>query len=282
MDILTDKLLLKDLKVVYLSDLNSIKLINILLSPNWFSLIVVVSGSIHFTQGTTSVNVCAREVYVIPNGAQASAISLSLRICLLSCTIDFAVRSRVIRFGIGYMEALTNQRSFIFSLTQIEVRGMVSLLGLLQKNISKKHTIFKDQMVLLCFSMILYEYIELRYKYGYNIARLEYRSEKIVMSFITLVQQHCAAHHNVKFYADCLYVSSGHLGKAVRSVLRMSAKHFIEMVIVSEAYILLADPALSITEIAELLYFDSSSSFSGFFKKYSKLTPSQYRQSLKS
>lgn len=281
MNNLTDKRWLSELKVVYLADFTSIKIFAVLLNPGWFSLILIVSGTVDFMEGSFRVKLSAGNLYVVSRRAEVSAISLPVRICLLSCSIDFAITGRIARFGIGSMEALINQKHFVLSLTRDETREVVSLFGLLKKKIFNKHAIFQDEMVLLCFNMVLYEYIELRYKYGSNIARRHYRSEKIVMRFIALVHQHCKVYHNVKFYANCLYVSNGHLGKAVRSVLGISAKHFIEIALISEAYALLADHDLSITEVAELLHFDSPSSFSGFFKKYTKLTPTQYRLSLK-
>lgn len=281
MDTFTDKLWLKDLKVIYLSDLKSIKYLKTLLNPDWFSLIVVVSGSIKFNEGSFRIDITAGDLYVIPAVAQVNSFSAPLRICLLSCSIDFAIANRIVRFEINYLEALTTQSSCVLSITSVEIRHIISLFRLLKKMIINKQAVFRDVMVLLCINMIIYEYIELRYRYGKNTVAVHNSNEKIVIRFITLVQQNCVEHHAIKFYADSLYVSKGHLSKAVRSILRMSAKHFIEMALISEAYILLADTNLSITDVGEQLYFDSASSFSTFFKKHTKLTPTQYRLGLK-
>lgn len=277
---INDKRWPSELKVVYLADFTSIKIFAVLLNPGWFSLIIIVSGTIDFMIGSSKVNLSAGDLYVIPSEAEINADFAPVRICLLSCTIDFAVTSRIARFGIGYMQALTSQKPSVLSLTQKETQHIISLFGLLKKKISSKNTIFQDEMVLLWVKIILYEYVELRYKYDKNFASVHY-SEKMVMSFITLVQQNCKAHHKVAFYADCLYVSKGHLGKSVRSILGISVKYFIEMAVLSEAYTLLADHALSISEVADQLHFDSSSAFSAFFKKHTKFTPTQYRQSIK-
>lgn len=266
--------------MLFNKDFNSIDEFTSVLNQGWFSLIMIVSGTIDFTEGPSRVNLSAGNLYVIPVAAQVKADSLAVRICLLSCSADFASSGRIVRFGIGYAQTLTHQRSLVLPLGQTEARYLISLFGLLKKKFSSGHSIFQHEMVLLWVNIILYEYIELRYKYDKNASWVHHR-EKIVSNFITLVQRHCKEHHSVKFYADCLCVSKGHLGKSVRCILGVSAKYFIEIALVSEAYVLLSDPALSITQAAEQLHFDSSSSFSAFFKKHTKLTPTQYRLSLK-
>lgn len=271
---------MRELIVVYLADYTSVKIFTLAISPGWFSLIVIVSGTIDFIVGSSRVNLSQGDLYIIPEGAEVNVDFSPVRICLLSCTMGFAVTSRIARFGTGYMEALTSQKPFVLPLTQAEARHIISLFGLLKKKISSNSTIFQDEMVLLWVNMILYEYIELRYKYDKNFKAIHY-GEKLVLNFTVLVQQNCKVHHGVKFYADCLCVSKGHLGKSVRGILGFSAKYFIEMALISEAYPLLGDYALSITEIADQLHFDSPSSFSAFFKKHTKLTPTQYRLSLK-
>lgn len=278
---LTYKLWLTELKVLHLVDFKSLKTCNTLLNPGWFSLIQVVSGTINFMDGSSSISLSAGDMYAVPSMAEVIAVTPPLQICFISCTMDFAVTNRFSRSGIGYIEMLTNHSPFVLSLTQTEIRDMIELFGLLKKKVLSRYTIFQEEMVLLCVNLILYEFSGLYYKYSENIIVVHYHREKIAMNFMTLVQQNCKMHHNVSFYADSLFVSKGHLGKAVRNVIGMSAKHYIEMAIISEAYSLLANDNLSITEVGEHLNFTTLSSFSGFFKKYTKLTPTQYRLNLK-
>lgn len=280
MDTLTNKLWLTELKVLHLADLKSIKSCEKLLNPGWFSLIVVVSGKINFIEGSSNIRLLAGDMSIIPSLAQVNSLELPLRICLLSCTLDFAIINRVARFGNGYAEVLNNQSSLVLSLEKTEMLYMVQLFGLLKKNVCGEFTIFQHKMVLLFIDLILYALGELYYKYGKNIT-VHSRDEKIVMGFIMLVQQDCKVHHDVKFYAASLFISKGHLRKLVRGILGISAKYFIEMTLISEAYSLLANDKLSVTEVGEYLNFSSPSSFSHFFKRHTKLSPTQYRTTLK-
>lgn len=280
LDTLTNKLWLTELKVLYLADFKSIKACGKILNPGWFSLIIVVSGKINFIEGSSNIRLSAGDMTIVPSLAQVNALCLPLRICLLSCTLDFAIINRVERFGIGYTEVMANRLPFVLSLEEAEISYMVQLFGLLEKNFRGHYIIFQHTMVLLCIDLILYAFSELYYKYVEK-ATVHSRDEKIVRGFIKLVQQDCKVHHGVKFYAASLFISKGHLRKVVRGVLGISAKYFIEMTIISEAYSLLANDKLSIREVGEYLNFSSPSSFSHFFKRHTKLSPTQYRMTLK-
>ncbi|BDU25175.1 helix-turn-helix transcriptional regulator [Flavobacterium sp. GSB-24] len=276
----TDKFWLTQLKAAYLKDITSVKAGNALFVPGWLSLVFVVAGTIRFKEGSCTVELSAGDLFLVPSAAKLDAVPSPAQICLLCCAIEFVNNIRIVKFGFGYAKAIPYQDAFVLSLMLAEGGYMISLFEILTRNISNKDAVFQDELILLCVSMILYEYIELRFKYDKNTQKVPY-SEKIVRSFIKQVQNNCVAHHDVKFYADALFVSKGHLGKLVRSNLGISAKYFIELAIISESYLLLEDDGLSITDIAEKLHFDSCSSFSGFFKKHTKLTPTQYRRSLK-
>ncbi|MFW0739761.1 helix-turn-helix domain-containing protein [Flavobacterium sp. T12S277] len=277
----TDRLWLSELKVLYLADYKKIQTCNTIINPGWFSLVIVVSGSINFTENSSNISVSAGDMFAVPNWAELNRLSSPLRVCLISCTMDFAIFNKAARFESSCIKLLANQSSFVLSLTSVEMRHMIRLFGLLEKKISSEDAIFQYEMVMHCLNLIFYEFCELYYKYNQVTAALHHRNDKTVTNFITLAQLHCKEHHEVKFYADSLFVSRGHLNKIVRNVIGMSPKHFTERALISEAYQLLADNNLSIAEVAEYLNFKDSSSFSHFFKRHTRLSPSQYRLNLK-
>jgi AraC-like DNA-binding protein len=281
LDILKNRRWQKELKVLHMTDFKSVKSRKTLMNPDWFSLLVVVSGTIYFMDGASTVSLSHGDMYAVPNTAEVIRATPSLKVCFISCKRDFAITNRFSKSGIGYIEILTGYSPFVISLTQTEISYLIELFGFLKKKIISRDSIFQEEMVLLYFNLILYEFSGLFYKHGENKIDLHCRTEKISMRFMTLVQQHCTVHHNVSFYAESLFVSKGHLGKAVRNAIGMSAKHYIEVAIISEAYTLLANDDLTITQIGEHLNFRNSSSFSNFFKKHTKLTPTQYRLNLK-
>jgi AraC family transcriptional activator of pobA len=277
LETLKDKKWHAELKVLYLADYKKIKSYDAFFSPDWFSLVAVVAGSVQFTGSSYSVSLSSGDILSVPHGASLVRLSSPLRICLISCTMDFAISNKIARLGSACIESLASQSPFVLPLSPTEMKHMVSLFALLKKKISNKEQIFQEELVLLCVNLILYEYCGLYYKYGQHIGAVQFRNDKTVTNFITLVQRHCKKHRETKFYADSLFVSQGHLRKTVRGAIGISAKHFIEMTVISEAYLLLSDDKLSIAEVAECLNFKDSSSFSHFFKRHSKLSPTQYR-----
>lgn len=281
MDILKNRHWQKELKVLHLTDFKSAKSRKTLMKADWFSLIMVVSGTIYFMDGASTVSLSQGDIYAVPSTAEVIKLTPALRVCLISCKRDFAITNRFSKSGIGYIEILTNYSPFVISLTQNEISYLTEVFGFLKKKIISRDSIFQEEMVLLYFNLILYEFSGLCYKHGANIIDVHSRTEKISMRFMTLVQLHCRVHHDVQFYADSLFVSVGHLGKAIRNAIGMSAKHYIEMAIISEANTLLADDNLTITQIGEHLNFRNSPAFSHFFKRHAKLTPTQYRLNLK-
>lgn len=281
METSNDKRWRTDLKVLYLAGYKRLRLYDVFSNPGWFTVIIVVSGSAGFTYNSSSIVLSTGEMCAAPYGSELTWLSGPLRICLISCTLDFAVSSRAVRFGSPCIEAVISQAVIILPLTESEMRQMIQLTKLLKKKKSARHTLFQDEMVLLCLHLIFYEFCGLYYKYGEDTALLYSRNDKTVSNFISLVHQHCKVHHEIKFYADSLFVSQGHLRKTVRGALGSSAKHFIEMAVIAEAYLLLADEKLSVAQIAENLNFKDTSSFSHFFKRHTRLSPSQYRLNLK-
>ncbi|RUT70256.1 helix-turn-helix domain-containing protein [Flavobacterium cupreum] len=271
----------KELKVLHLAGFKSVKACRTRLNPDWFSLIIVLSGTIYFMDGTSTVSLYRGDMYAVPRTAEVIKLTSSVRVCFMSCKRDFAITNRFSRSGIGYIEVLAGYLPSVISLTQTEMSYLIQVFGFLKKKISSRDSIFQEEMVLLYVNLILYEFSALCYKHSENITAVHYRREKIVMGFMTLVRQHCRVHHEVSFYANSLYISRGYLGKAVRQIIGMPLKQYIEMAIVSEAYVLLEDKTLAINKIGEHLNFRNPQSFSNFFKKHTKLTPTQYRHNLK-
>lgn len=96
------------------------------------------------------------------------------------------------------------------------------------------------------------------------------------------MELHCAQEHSVKFYADALLITKGHLSKTVQQVTNKTVKQFIEVMrLILEAKILLQNDDLTILQIIEELHFCNSSSFSNFFRKSTFMSPSEYRLRLR-
>jgi AraC-like DNA-binding protein len=103
-------------------------------------------------------------------------------------------------------------------------------------------------------------------------------SHKIVYAFRNLVNQHYKEKKLPKEYAAMLYITPQRLNTLCNDLLNMSAGEVIRERILLEAKRLLVNMNMNISEIAYELNFTDNSYFTKFFKKYTHLTPEEFRK----
>lgn len=98
--------------------------------------------------------------------------------------------------------------------------------------------------------------------------------------FLQLVRETGAMKRDVGFYAEKLCVSPRYLHRSTYMCLGgKSPKEIIDSQLVAEIQVLLDDPTLSVTEIADRLDFADQSYLSRFFRKHTGKSPLEWRQS---
>ncbi len=100
----------------------------------------------------------------------------------------------------------------------------------------------------------------------------------ILRDFKKLVEEKYKTWHKVKAYATELHISAKHLSQTVKDLTGKVAKGHIQDRLVLEAKRLLVHTDLSVKEVAYEIGFDEPFHFSGFFKKQTGFSPSQFRQ----
>lgn len=96
--------------------------------------------------------------------------------------------------------------------------------------------------------------------------------------FTKLVQDKVTKHRDVSYYADCLSVSNKYLINVVKRASGKTPHQIIDEYIMKSAIALLGNPEKSVSDIAYAIGFNSVSAFGRFFKKYSYVSPSEYRK----
>lgn len=100
----------------------------------------------------------------------------------------------------------------------------------------------------------------------------------ILSHFLHLVRTNCRYHHEVKWYANQLCVSSDALSARARRTYDKSAGQIIDEYLMIEAKAYLQNPSQSIQYIAELLCFSDQASFCKFFKRCCGISPSEFKK----
>ncbi|SEP06657.1 helix-turn-helix domain-containing protein [Flavobacterium sp. fv08] len=106
------------------------------------------------------------------------------------------------------------------------------------------------------------------------------RAEVLVNKFLLLLKSDRIPNHQVRHYAEKLFVSRRYLTLSVQKVLGSTPKNIIDLRIIEEAKRLLNSKD-TVYSISEELQFDSAASFTSFFKKNTGITPSAYRLQIK-
>lgn len=138
----------------------------------------------------------------------------------------------------------------------------------------------KDGLQLEMLQMMLKRFIILStriYKSQMNFSKLKVSEVDLVREFHFLVEQHFKTKHSVKEYALLLYKSSKTIGNIFSQVSDKSPLQIIHERIHLEAKRMLRYTDKSIKEIAFELGFEDLQTFSRFFKRIEKLSPTAFK-----
>ena len=111
-----------------------------------------------------------------------------------------------------------------------------------------------------------------------KINTTEYIEDDLLGDFFYLVHTHCRKHHQVKWYAEQLCISSDALSSRLRKIYGKNASQLIDETLLTDAKLCLLEPRATIQSVSELLCFADQASFCKFFKRCSGISPSEFRK----
>ena len=97
------------------------------------------------------------------------------------------------------------------------------------------------------------------------------------MEFLYLVQQNCREQREVARYADHLCVTPKYLSAICQKMTGKSASYWIEYYTLHEILLLLNNPGLTLTDVADRMHFPAPPMLTRYFKRAAGITPSEYR-----
>ncbi len=104
------------------------------------------------------------------------------------------------------------------------------------------------------------------------------RGADIVKSLVQQIVKHYPVQRSPAFYADMLRITPQHLSTTVSKVTGKKVTDIIAQMVIIDAQTKLRATELSVHEIAEALSFPDVSVFGKYFKRYTGLSPRQYRE----
>ncbi|SHM83356.1 helix-turn-helix domain-containing protein [Flavobacterium xanthum] len=244
------------------------------------SIVLVNYGSISFEVNQINISISANEIIVIPKRTFVENLLVTnpLQICLLSFSSEFANENSILKPWIGYFEIFINTRPNGIALKQKELIHVLEIFNFLKHQTKSAHkNRFRKECLLFSFNLLLYEIAGFYDKYYQNIQVINSEKQVLIFRFFALLERNCRSQHQVKFYADALFITSGHLNKLVKAITGKTPKQFIEEALILEIKIMLLDSNYSISDIIDELHFPNASYFSNFFKRGTGISPTSYR-----
>lgn len=106
------------------------------------------------------------------------------------------------------------------------------------------------------------------------------RKEEVAFKFMCLVIEDHSPEKDVAYYAEKLQISPKSLTNLIRSISGHSARDWIVYLLILEIKALLRQSSMDLKSIISHVNFPDQSSLSRFFRRYTGMTPSKYRESI--
>ena len=164
-----------------------------------------------------------------------------------------------------------------FHLHEESLRLMNDDFALFRQRLDMSESPFREEVIGRVMQIFLYD---LWTVYSAEMSQMETNDNaaRIFLRFLSLVQKDCRQQRDVAYYADKLCITSKYLSQVSRSVSGLPASEWITYYATFELVSLLKDQSKTLTEVADLMNFETASHFSRYVKKLLGKSPSQYRE----
>lgn len=195
----------------------------------------------------------------------------------VSRTMFIDVMSGLCRMTVDFFFYM--RKRFRYRLDEAEYERFQHFCSLLEYRTSDVIRIFRRETILHLLRVFYWD-LYIFYKNDPEAQKPQHftHKEEIAFNFFTLVIEHHKEHREVAFYADKLCISPKHLTMVVHEVCGMSAREWIAEHTILEIKALLRDSTLDIKEILRITKFPSQSVLSRYFRRYTGMSPTGYRQ----
>lgn len=129
---------------------------------------------------------------------------------------------------------------------------------------------------------LMFHMVEFIFRYVYRCYEqfedeIVSRQGRMSDKFLQLVQENFREHRFLDFYAEKMEVTPKHLSRTIKAQTGFTAVEWIERFVILEAKVLLKSSNLNIQQISDELNFPSQSFFGKYFKKFTGMSPKEFR-----
>ncbi|NLX65821.1 MAG: AraC family transcriptional regulator [Bacteroidales bacterium] len=160
-------------------------------------------------------------------------------------------------------------------LSEKEKNEVMIIFELIKETISEKKNFFLKEIVQTYIRILFYNICNILLTSKERGIRT--RKEEVFEEFISLLSQNFRKEKNIGWYADKFSLTSKYLSKLIYEVSSKHAGEWIKDYIILEAKALLKSSSLTVLQISDELGFSNQSHFGSYFKRYTAVSPRQYK-----
>lgn len=175
------------------------------------------------------------------------------------------------------------RRNFLFRLNRNEAARFLGFCRAIDFRNSTDDPCFHRETVLHLLRLYFWDYYVTFRKTADRMDKpvpLNSNKESIALRFAMLVHEHYKEHKEMAFYADKLCITPQYLTRTVQEVNGQSAREMLADHIVLEIKTLLRNADLGIKDVVRQTGFSNQSSLSRFFRRYTGMSPTEYRRTI--
>jgi AraC family transcriptional activator of pobA len=246
--------------------------------PNFYILGLCVQGWVEFYVDDKLIKI--RPNYFFAAGPQRTIQkanqSPDCKLRYLFFTRDFLLNNMINAYELeSFLFFSANVKPYI-QLGKKETEPLLQLYDILKNKRNKNNSSHHIEIIRSLFYTFLYEAAAIYQKN--NIEQPKFtRDVDLNIKFQQMLAKSDTKKHNLKFYADSLFITPKYLIHAIKKSSGKTPGKLIDEAIIAEAKLLLRDRDQTIAAVSEQLQFSDQTSFSKFFKKNTGITPASYR-----
>lgn len=249
---------------------------------DFFSVALLINGEVNVKLNLKEQHIKKNSILFLAPNTVKQLINKTddVQLYTVVFTSRFLMSIGIQKHEIEMIDFSSQHHDNIIALEDDELTTLKKVIeDLKQKNDHILEHPFGENIVQYTFRIFLSEMGAIGVKYNMHAKSKSSRKQDLVVQFGNLVNLHFREHRHVKYYADLLAITPKYLSEIVQEVTGESATVLIDEKVMHEAKILLHNPKLSISQIADVLHFSDQSFLGKFFKRHLGLSPSRYRSS---
>jgi len=160
-------------------------------------------------------------------------------------------------------------------LNEVEYNAITTLINLIKKEYLEVNDGYSPNIVRNLVQIVIANLFRIKLKDNIVFDNNKYLS--MFLELQELVEKDCFNNKRVSFYANKMGVTTKTLNNVTQSIIHKSAKSLINDIVIIQSKRLIINSQDSLTEIAYQVGFDEPTNFFKYFRKYTGVSPSQFR-----